>query len=231
MPYLSCIMNHARYYIIFLSILSISCSHSTHKQYKGYYKIGSRYTINGETYHPQYYHKYEELGIASWYSDNCYKCSNRHECDKCVTANGELFNKNLLTAAHRTLPMPSMVKVTNLENGKILKLKVNDRGPFKNNRIIDVSEKAAEKLGFKEEGLATVRVEYLKRSTEKFIHSKPHYKKSYRRVLKDINRRNNSIFSPRERKQTVTQNKQLPKTPKNIKHSRDITTPKTKKLN
>ena len=81
--------------------------------------------------------------MASWYGP---KFHNK------VTANGEIFNKNLLTAAHRTLPMPSMVKVTNLENGRSIMLRVNDRGPFAKERIIDLSEYAAGKLGFKEQG-------------------------------------------------------------------------------
>ena len=176
--------------LIILLILCTSCSEHLHKKYKGYYKIGNQYTINDQTYLPQHYSQYIEMGIASWYSDDCYKCETSKDCDKCVTANGEIFNKNLLTAAHRTLPMPSMVRVINLENGKSAVLKVNDRGPFRNNRIIDVSEKAAEVLGFKKQGLAMVRIEYLQQATEKLIKSKPHYKKSYQRTMDALKKQN-----------------------------------------
>ena len=191
--------------LIILLILCVSCD-NIHKKYKGYYKIGKQYTINDQTYFPQHYAQYNEMGIASWYSDDCYKCKTHDVCDKCVTANGEIFNKNLLTAAHRTLPMPSMVKVINLDNGKSAILKVNDRGPFRNNRIIDVSEKAAEVLDFKKQGLATVRIEYLQNATERLIKSKLQYKKTYRRVMKGI--RNDNIFSS-----------SIEKTPASINHN------------
>ncbi|MBQ4875377.1 MAG: septal ring lytic transglycosylase RlpA family protein [Rickettsiaceae bacterium H1] len=176
-------------------LLCTACSNSVHNQYKGKYRIGSMYTIDGENYYPQYYNKYEELGVASWYEEKCDKCLSHNQCKPCVTANGELFDKNSLTAAHRTLPMPSIVRVTNLNNGKIVRLKINDRGPFKNDRILDVTERAAKELGFKENGLAMVKVEYLKRATEKLIHSKPHYKKTYRKIMDEISKRS-SIFSP-----------------------------------
>lgn len=80
-----------------------------------------------------------------------------------------MFNKNLLTAAHKTLPLPCLVKVTNKTNNKSVILMVNDRGPFKPNRIIDVSAKAAEVLAFKKQGLAKVKIEYLHAETEKFL--------------------------------------------------------------
>ena len=195
--------------IVVLLFFCVACSNPIHHKYKGNYRIGTAYTINGETYYPTYYDKYEETGIASWYNEDCGKCSTHDECKPCITANGEFFNKNGLTAAHRTLPMPNIVKVTNLNNGKVVKLKVNDRGPFKNNRILDVTEKAAQELGFKEHGLAMVKVEYLKRSTEKLIHSRPHYKKSYRRIMRDLNNRR-SIFSHNVKKISEEKNFYLP---------------------
>ena len=119
------------------------------------YKVGKPYKIAGEWYYPRENTKYDNIGIASWYGP---KFQGRR------TANGEIFDMNLLTAAHPTLPMPVMVQVTNLENGRSMKLRVNDRGPFKKNREIDLSRRAAEILGFKDKGTARVRVKYLHRA-------------------------------------------------------------------
>ena len=121
----------------------------------GIYKVGKPYKIAGEWYYPRENTKYDNIGIASWYGP---KFQGRR------TANGEIFDMNLLTAAHPTLPMPVMVQVTNLENGRSMKLRVNDRGPFKKNREIDLSRRAAEILGFKDKGTARVRVKYLYRA-------------------------------------------------------------------
>lgn len=121
----------------------------------GVYKVGKPYKIAGEWYYPRENTKYDNIGIASWYGP---KFQGRR------TANGEIFDMNLLTAAHPTLPMPVMVRVTNLENGRSMKLRVNDRGPFKKNREIDLSRRAAEILGFKDKGTARVRVKYLHRA-------------------------------------------------------------------
>ncbi len=116
------------------------------------YKIGRPYKINGVTYSPRVDYNYDETGIASWYGS---KFHNRR------TANGEIFDMNALTAAHRTLPLPSYVSVTNLSNGRSIVLKVNDRGPFVNNRIIDISRRGAQILGFLKQGTAMVRVRIL----------------------------------------------------------------------
>ena len=118
----------------------------------GYYKVGNPYQIAGVWYHPRADYEYVETGIASWYGPGFHGKT---------TANGETYDQNDLTAAHRTLPMPSVVRVTNLENGKSIKLRVNDRGPFARGRIIDVSARAAELLQFKQQGTAKVRVEIL----------------------------------------------------------------------
>src|SRR5439155_1950652 len=91
-------------------------------------------------------------GTASWYGPQFH----RHQ-----TANGEWFDMDYLTAAHTTLPLPSYVRVTNLENGRVLVLRVNDRGPFIGERIIDLSRKAAETLSMKDQGTAKVRVQYI----------------------------------------------------------------------
>lgn len=118
----------------------------------GVYKIGKPYRINGVWYYPGEDYGYSETGIASWYGPAFHGRP---------TANGEIFDMNALTAAHRTLPMPSMVRVTNLENGRAVVLRVNDRGPFAHGRIIDVSRRAAQLLGFERQGTARVRVEIL----------------------------------------------------------------------
>jgi len=118
----------------------------------GRYKVGSPYAINSVWYYPQVDYGYVETGIASWYGPNF------HNKD---TANGEIFDQNAITAAHRTLPMPSVVRVTNLENGRALVVRINDRGPFAHGRIIDLSRRSAQLLGFQRQGTAKVRVEIL----------------------------------------------------------------------
>ncbi len=131
--------------------------------YQGHYKVGKSYKINGKTYKPQSPNKiYTQLGIASWYGTKGGFHGKK-------TANGDKYNKNLLTAAHKTLPLPCLIKVTNQANNKSVILMVNDRGPFKKNRIVDVSEKAAEILNFKKQGIAKVKVEYLAHETDKFL--------------------------------------------------------------
>ncbi len=116
------------------------------------YKIGKPYQIAGVWYYPQEDFEYDETGIASWYGA---KFHGRR------TANGEVYDMNTLTSAHRTLPMPSFVRVTNLENGRSLILRVNDRGPFARGRIIDISRRGAQLLGFQKQGTARVRVQVL----------------------------------------------------------------------
>jgi peptidoglycan lytic transglycosylase len=116
------------------------------------YKIGKPYPINGVYYYPAVNYLYRETGVASWYGA---KFQGRR------TANGEIFDMNRPTAAHRTLPLPSIVRVTNLENGRALTVRVNDRGPFARGRIIDLSRRAAQLLGFQYKGTAQVRVEIL----------------------------------------------------------------------
>lgn len=114
------------------------------------YKIGKPYTIKGVWYHPKVDYEYSETGIASWYGPNFHGKP---------TANGEIFDMNEVSAAHRTLPLPSVVRVTNLDNGRSLDMRVNDRGPFARGRIIDVSRRAAQLLGFYRQGIARVRVD------------------------------------------------------------------------
>ena len=122
------------------------------QQSEGRYKVGAPYQIKGAWYYPAEDFEYSETGIASWYGPNFHGKK---------TANGEDYNQNDLTAAHRTLPMPSAVRVTNLENGRSLVLRINDRGPFARGRIIDVSRRGAQLLGFEKNGVAKVRVDVL----------------------------------------------------------------------
>ena len=118
----------------------------------GTYKVGSPYKIMGKWYYPKEDYNYSEVGVASWYGSDFHAKK---------TANGETYDMHALTAAHRTLPLPSIVKVTNLENGRSLVLRVNDRGPYAKNRIIDISKRGAQLLGYQTQGTAKVRVEIL----------------------------------------------------------------------
>jgi rare lipoprotein A len=121
----------------------------------GTYRLGKPYTVAGRVYVPEEDVNYQQEGMASWYGDDFHGR---------LTANGEVFDMGALTAAHPTLPMPCYARVTNLINGKSLVVRVNDRGPYHGNRLIDVSNKAAELLEFKGNGVAKVRVEYVGRA-------------------------------------------------------------------
>jgi rare lipoprotein A len=116
------------------------------------YKLGAPYQAGGVWYVPAEQPNYDEVGVASWYGD---------EFNGKPTANGEIFDMNGVSAAHATLPMPSIVEVTNLENGKTIQVRLNDRGPFHPGRIIDLSRGAAQQLGFFNKGTAQVRVRFI----------------------------------------------------------------------
>ncbi len=118
----------------------------------GIYKVGAPYQANGKWYVPAEQPDYVEEGLASWYGD---------EFQGRQTANGEVFDVSMATAAHPTLPMPSMVEVTNLDTGKTVTVRVNDRGPFVEGRILDLSKAAAHQLGIYSKGTANVRVRYV----------------------------------------------------------------------
>lgn len=132
---------------------------------KGAYKVGQPYQVAGVWYYPREQPDYDETGIASWYGPDFHGKA---------TANGETYDMNALTAAHKTLPMPVNVRVTNLENGRSIILKVNDRGPFVNGRIIDVSRRGAQLLGFTGPGTAMVRVQMADGGADAFVAPKPH---------------------------------------------------------
>lgn len=129
------------------------------KKVSPHVKLGQSYTVDGETYVPRHQPGYVEEGMASWYGPGFHGGK---------TANGEVFDKNELTAAHRTLPLPSIVRVTMLSTGKQAYVRVNDRGPFAHSRIIDLSRAAAEKIGLLRAGVAKVRVEYMAEESKRF---------------------------------------------------------------
>jgi rare lipoprotein A len=148
--------------VALLGLLLAGCaSHPEVRSYSGYdgghgagtYRVGNPYEIKGVWYYPAVDYNYDSTGTASWYGE---------QFEGRLTANGEIFDLNQLTAAHTTLPMPSIVQVTNLENGRALQLRVNDRGPFVGGRLIDVSRRAAQLLGFEMRGTTLVRVKVLK---------------------------------------------------------------------
>ena len=117
-----------------------------------FYRVGEPYRINGAWYYPAEDWSYDETGVASWYGE---------EFEGKYTANGEIFDLNAVTAAHRTLPLPSIVQVTELENGSSIRVRVNDRGPYDAGRILDLSRRAAQLLGIETKGTAKVRVQIL----------------------------------------------------------------------
>jgi rare lipoprotein A len=117
--------------------------------------VGRPYNINGRTYVPAENPSYRADGVASWYGPDFHGR---------LTANGEVYDMHGISAAHPTLPMPSYARVTNLENGRSIVVRINDRGPYTRNRVIDLSIGTAKALRFYDRGLATVRVEYLGRA-------------------------------------------------------------------
>lgn len=156
-------MIRARYSILFLLlclfVLAAGCASVRPYEHGGDYGISSgnnasrskSYTIQGKTYYPlESADNFSQTGMASWYGPGFHGKK---------TANGERFNTNLLTAAHKELPFDTMVRVTNLENGRSTMVRINDRGPFSKDRIIDLSKKAAEEIGMLQTGTARVRIE------------------------------------------------------------------------
>lgn len=121
----------------------------------GVYRVGKPYTVAGRMYVPEENPTYSATGLASWYGDDFH---GRY------TANGEVFDMESITAAHPTLPLPSYVRVTNLANRKSIVVRVNDRGPYVGNRLIDLSVKTAKLLGFHSNGVARVKVDYIGRA-------------------------------------------------------------------
>jgi rare lipoprotein A len=171
-------MNYSRYLILAAMLVITACSTSHRPTYSGreestegvpgfvkgkkvspHVKLGQSYTVDGETYVPRNQPDYVEVGMASWYGPGFHGGK---------TANGEEFDSGELTAAHRTLPLPSIVRVTMVSTGKQVYVRVNDRGPFAHSRIIDLSRGAAEKIGLVRTGVAKVRVEYMAKESHRF---------------------------------------------------------------
>jgi rare lipoprotein A len=121
----------------------------------GVYRVGKPYTVAGRVYVPEEKVNYSAVGFASWYGDDFH---GRY------TANGEIFDMTAISAAHPTLPLPSYVRITNLANNRSIVVRVNDRGPYARDRLIDVSVKTAELLGFYGHGIARVKVDYIGRA-------------------------------------------------------------------
>ena len=141
----------------------------------GIYKVGEPYQVDGQWHSPREEPGYDRVGIASYYAADFHGRR---------TANGEIFDMWALSAAHPTLPLPSLVYVTNIENGRTLLLRVNDRGPYVNDRVIDVSRACARYLGFETRGTARVRVRYAGRAPltgddrqeQRFLASQPWFR-------------------------------------------------------
>jgi rare lipoprotein A len=136
-----------------LALLLLALAGCSSPSPRGVYKLGQPYQIDGRWYYPEFDPDYDRVGTASWYGEPFHGRA---------TANGERFDRESITAAHPTLPLPSLVRVVNLANHRELVVRVNDRGPFIGDRIIDLSEEAARQLGFERQGLAQVRVQFVR---------------------------------------------------------------------
>jgi len=146
---------HQRIWIVLLTALAVGltgCASPAPDNSKGRYKVGKPYSIKGQTYYPEENYEKEQIGMASWYGPGFHGKK---------TANGERFDQMALTAAHPTLQMPSLVRVTNLSNNESVVVRINDRGPFHGGRIIDLSKGAAEALKFRNMGTSKVKVQVL----------------------------------------------------------------------
>jgi rare lipoprotein A len=138
------------------------CSSSSPPE--GVYKLGKPYQIQGRWYYPEFDPNYDRVGVASWYGEPFHGRR---------TANGEIFDRQGVSAAHPTLPLPSLVRVTNLDNQRAMVVRVNDRGPFVGDRIIDMSQEAARQLGFERRGTTPVRVEFVELAAAKGAPPRP----------------------------------------------------------
>jgi rare lipoprotein A len=142
--------------VVLCALILNSCA-SRPSGYKGY--MTRSYTVRGQTYHPMSVEQalgHEETGECSWYDESSFFGLKRG-----TTSLGEKVQPWHLTGAHKTLPLPALVKVTNLENGNSVNVRINDRGPFIAGRHLDVTPRAAKKLGFKEDGLTRTKLEVL----------------------------------------------------------------------
>ncbi|MDX8376837.1 MAG: septal ring lytic transglycosylase RlpA family protein [Mariprofundales bacterium] len=154
-----------------------------------HYKIGTPYTISGKKYYPlQTSDGYDATGVASWYGPNFHGGK---------TANGERFDMNAMTAAHLTLPLPTLARVTNLENGRSVIVRINDRGPFARDRILDLSRAAAEKLAVIAKGTAKIRIQALEATAQ------PFQAERRQQSANNINHANKNIYNSNANTQQV----------------------------
>lgn len=163
-------MRHYHFVLAILCLAFASCASPS--GYKGY--MTRPYTVRGQHYSPLSVDDalyYKESGIASWYDESSFLGLKRGN-----TSLGEKVLPWHITGAHKTLPLPCVVRVTNLNNGKSLKMRLNDRGPFIPRRIIDVTPRAAKKLGFKKQGLTHVEVEVISVGDGSYKRKKPRKK-------------------------------------------------------
>lgn len=164
------------------------------------YKVGKPYRVGSDWYYPSEDFSKTETGVASWYGPTFHGKR---------TANGEIYDQNELTGAHRTLQMPSLVRVTNLENGRSIVVRINDRGPFKKGRVIDVSKRAAELLGFINQGTARVRLEVLEKESRKIATAAQRGMDTSRITLTELNTLSDSPNTPGAAAPVLAQN-QMP---------------------
>lgn len=150
------------------------------------------YQVNGVWYYPKEDRDYNVVGIGSWYGEQFH---NRR------TANGEVFDMDIPSAAHKTLPLPSLVEVTNLDNGRRMIVRVNDRGPFVGDRVIDLSKAAAEELGYRRAGVAKVRVKYIGPAPKSVFDPPRQYAQAP--VRADVSRSFADIQEPPQRVQVI----------------------------
>ena len=139
--------------IVVLALFLLTLAGCSSSSPPGVYKLGQPYQVQGRWYYPEYDPHYDRVGTASWYGEPFHGRA---------TANGERFDRGSVSAAHPTLPLPSLVRVVNLSNHRELVIRVNDRGPFVDDRLIDLSQEAARQLGFERQGLARVRVQFVR---------------------------------------------------------------------
>lgn len=137
--------------VLFAAVaLAGGCSTRNTGYLNGKYRGTKSYTVRGKTYHPlTSARNFVETGVASWYGPGFHGKT---------TSNGERYNQNAMTAAHKLLPFGTRLRVTNLENGRVTEVRINDRGPFVGTRIIDLSRAAAKELGMLNKGTARVRL-------------------------------------------------------------------------
>jgi rare lipoprotein A len=170
----------------------------------GVYHVGKPYEIAGLTYTPREEPGYDRVGNASWYGELFHGRR---------TANGEIYDMESLTAAHPTLPLPVYARVTNLNNGRSIVVRINDRGPYARDRIIDLSRRSAELLAFRTNGTATVRVKYLGRAP---LNGDDSYERNYL-ASQGWMRVANRGKSPKDRAAAIAINRTLPaENPENL---------------